>query len=125
MTRPTRIERAQPREHAMRTLAPPSPNTQPHRARLTKAQRIARKHDELETLIDAHRRHGVPATDLWLAMIQLEDQLRIESPRSYSHWLAIWLLHRPVGTHPRGGYSDSCPLCQPVRQSAQGKAGTR
>ena len=109
----------------MSTLAPPSPTTQPHRARLTKAQRIARKHDELETLIYARRSHGLPAADLWLAMTQLEDRLRTESPRSYSHWLAIWLLRRPVGAHPRGGYAASCPLRQPARHSTQAKTGAR
>ena len=109
----------------MSTLAPPQRTTQPHRARLTKVQRLARKHDELETLIGAYRSHGRPTADLWLAMIQLEDRLQIESPRSYIYWLSIWLVRRPVGAHPRGGYSDSCPLCRPARHSPQPKTGAR
>lgn len=107
----------------MSTLAPPL--LRQHRTRLTTAQRIVSKHEELEALIENRRSHGLPTGELWQAMVQLEDRLQVENPRSYSHWLAIWLTRRPTTSHPRGSRSGTCPLCQDEPEPTQGQIGIR
>jgi len=107
----------------MSTLAPPQ--LKQHRTHPTTAQRIVAKHDELETLIDYHRSRGLPTADLWEAMLQLEDRLQAENPRSYSHWLAIWLTRRPTGAHPTDSKRDASLLGQAHPDPTQDHNGLR
>lgn len=106
------------------TLSPQS-DAQARRERLSRVQRLVRKHDELEVLIDARRRHGLSTSDAWLAMVRLEDTLRAESPRSYSAWLAAWLTRPQVDAHAISGTDASCPLCPAPGRRPISTAGGR
>lgn len=83
------------------------------RHRTDKLQRLVRKHEDLEQWILAYRSHGLPIAELWQAMISLEDRLAAESPRAYSHWLAVWLVRRTGKGHAIGAVDPTCTLCQP------------
>jgi len=98
-------------------------------SRAGKLQRLVRKHEDLERRIVAYRSHGLSTAELWLAMISLEDRLRAESPRAYTHWLAVWLVRRDTGAHAIGAVDPECSLCRrdtarPTRKRGSGTGVT-
>jgi hypothetical protein len=95
----------------MSTLTPHAP-VHDRRRKKDELQRLVRKHEAIERRIIAHRSHGLPTTELWLAMISVEDRLRTESPRAYSHWLAVWLATESAGAHAVGAADPQCLICQ-------------
>lgn len=58
--------------------------------------RLVVTHERLEATIAARRARGLPVEDLWTTMVGVEDALRDISPRSHSHWLAVWATRTPA-----------------------------
>lgn len=108
----------------MSTLTPHAPTHHAGRKK-DERQRLVRKHEQLERRILAHRSHGLPTNDLWLAMVSVEDRLRTESPRAYSHWLSIWLATETAGAHAIGAADPQCLLCRPNAARPTPRHGSR
>lgn len=93
-----------------RHVPPPQPVRVTH-GRPADLQHLVRKHEQLEDLIAAAKSHAQPTARLWAAMVAIEDRMRDAYPRAYNHWIAVWALRTPRGSHPVGTASPECRLC--------------
>lgn len=95
----------------MATLAPSTHRPQQPRRQRTQLQRLLQRRDDLADRLVAHRSHGLPTTDAWIALVRLEDHIRETHPRAYTTHLPSWLQRQAPGAHPLGRHDPACPLC--------------